>query len=344
MIKRIATALTLAAAAFIVGAMFLPETAYVQRSIDIARPAGTVFTVLNRFEALPAWSPWSSRDPNVEYRFSGPREGVGARLHWSGDPRQVGSGWMEITESLPNSRISSRLFLDHQGEADTTFLIERIAGGSRLTWILEADLLAGQGFFGGVLSRYFGLFFDRWIGADFSTGLSRFRDYVESLPSADFSGLEVDLVEVIPGDMLYVSGSARSGGEELARALADAFREISSFMAAHDIELAAQPMTITRSWDAAEVRFEAAIPAARRDLPATGNVRWGRSPGGLAARVVHHGPYEGMAASYAKLAAWMAAHGLREGRVSWEHYISDPGETPDQDLITHIYFQIADDP
>jgi effector-binding domain-containing protein len=38
----------------------------------------------------------------------------------------------------------------------------------------------------------------------------------------------------------------------------------------------------------------------------------------------------------------MAAHGLQEGTLSWEHYISDPGETPEQDLVTHIYFQLGD--
>jgi effector-binding domain-containing protein len=37
----------------------------------------------------------------------------------------------------------------------------------------------------------------------------------------------------------------------------------------------------------------------------------------------------------------MAAHGLREGPVSWEYYISDPLQTSGDDLITHIYFQIA---
>jgi hypothetical protein len=36
----------------------------------------------------------------------------------------------------------------------------------------------------------------------------------------------------------------------------------------------------------------------------------------------------------------MAAHGLKEGRVSWEHYISDPGQTPAGEIITHIYFLI----
>jgi effector-binding domain-containing protein len=47
-----------------------------------------------------------------------------------------------------------------------------------------------------------------------------------------------------------------------------------------------------------------------------------------------------MSPTYEKLAAYMAVHGLKEGRVSWEHYISDPGQTPAAEIITHIYFLI----
>jgi effector-binding domain-containing protein len=36
----------------------------------------------------------------------------------------------------------------------------------------------------------------------------------------------------------------------------------------------------------------------------------------------------------------MAAHGLVEGRVSWEHYISDPNSTAPAELVTHIYFLV----
>ena len=43
------------------------------------------------------------------------------------------------------------------------------------------------------------------------------------------------------------------------------------------------------------------------------------------------------------MAAFMAVNGLREGRVSWEQYISDPGITPAEDLVTHIYFLVGEE-
>jgi effector-binding domain-containing protein len=75
----------------------------------------------------------------------------------------------------------------------------------------------------------------------------------------------------------------------------------------------------------------------------SGNVQAGKSPGGRAVRVIHRGPYSQMPASYAKLAAYMAIHGLQEGRVSWEQYISNPGQTDPEETVTHIYFMIRDD-
>lgn len=344
MIEKIFYTVVIALALLVGGGLLLPREVHVERSIEIQRPVNTVFTIINRFEAFPAWSPWTGRDPAVEYRFSGPVSGVGARMEWSGDPRQVGTGWMEITESHPNSLVKTKLVLEQQGEAETVFAIERIAGGARITWSFDADLVAGQGHFGALMSRYFGLFFDRWIGGDFESGLSDLKAYVESLPAADFSGLEVQLIDVQATDVLHVSGQGVPGSAAIAGELASAYQEISGFMALNGMDMAAQPMAVSRNEGKGDFIFEAAIPVQRVDIDTTGRVRWGSSPAGRSARLVHRGAYENLPLSYEKLAAWMAAHGYRQGRVSWEQYISDPGKTPADERITHIYFLLEDSP
>ncbi len=344
MIPRVLYAMIAAFVLFAAGAYLLPDRAHVERSIEIGRPVGTVFTVLDRFDAFPAWSPWFERDPDMAYRFTGPVAGAGARLEWSGDPRQVGTGWMQIIESRPNSLVRSRLVLELQGQADTAFHIDRIAGGTRVTWTFDADLVEGQGWFGSLLSRYFGLFFDRWIGNDFETGLDGLKNWVEALPGADFTGLEADLVEVDSVDVLFVPDISGQNGNTVADELAAAYRAISSFMAMNGIERAGQPMAVARAWDEKNFRFSAAIPATRTKTPAEDPVQWGASPSGWAARAVHHGSYDDLPATYEKLAAWMAAHGHSEGKVTWEHYISDPAETAVEDLVTHVYFQLGSPP
>ncbi|MDX2419164.1 MAG: GyrI-like domain-containing protein, partial [Xanthomonadales bacterium] len=101
-----------------------------------------------------------------------------------------------------------------------------------------------------------------------------------------------------------------------------------------------QPMAITRAREDGSYQFDAAIPVDFIPSGLTGNINSGLSPAGPAVRAVHHGGYDQMKHTYAKLAAYMSAHGLRQGQVSWEHYVSDPGSTTPTDMITHVYIML----
>jgi len=310
----------------------------------IERPASTVFTLVNGFETVKTWSPWLARDPLATFEFSGPASGVGARMEWRGDPRLSGNGYQEIIESKPWSLVRNRVNLDQQGEATTYFSIEPAVGGVTVTWGFDSDLTVGQSFMSGLLVRYFGLLFDRWIGSDYELGLSGLKAFAESLPNVDFSDLDVEITEVEPVDILYIQNSGSQDPADIAEVLAKAFREISAFIAMNDVTIAAQPMAITHAGSENGYAFDAAIPIVDKDMTLSGNIRLGNTPAGRAIRAVHRGPYDQMVPVYEKLSAYMGAHGLREGPVSWEQYISDPGETPSEDLITHIYFLLAPEP
>jgi effector-binding domain-containing protein len=47
-----------------------------------------------------------------------------------------------------------------------------------------------------------------------------------------------------------------------------------------------------------------------------------------------------MMPTYEKLAAYMSAHGLVQGDVSWEHYVTDPGNSATQEILTHVYIML----
>ncbi|MGD2128680.1 MAG: SRPBCC family protein [Lysobacterales bacterium] len=384
MFQKMLYAVVIAIAAFVVGGLFLPNEVHVERTIHVDRPAATVFTLLNGFRTFSEWSPWLERDPDAAYRFSGPEEGVGAHMSWSGDPRMVGNGWQEITGSEPNRRVALHMSFENQGDADTSFEIVRAPGGGvTLTWTFDADLSRGQGWLSGLLARYFGLFFDSWIGSDYERGLERFKTFAESFPPADFAGLDVSIVDAKPMDVLYIAVDAGSATEDVAASLAAAYGRITAFMQARGIDRLAPPLAITRAWAPVGYEFDAAIPVVAPEDPAVlsiepgpqevtpenaeaqrlsdsneaeetdtqqgtsesnefRDIRFGHSPSGRAVRVVHRGPYAEMAPTYARLAAWMAVHGMTEGHVSWEQYVSDPAETDPDDLLTYIYFLVGE--
>lgn len=326
--------------AFVAVGQFLPREVHVERSIAVNRPVATVFTLLNSYRTFNRWSPWAALDPAAEYVFSGPDSGVGARMEWRGDPALVGSGWQEITASEPDRRIASHLDFGPQGVADSYFEISGDQLGSRVTWGFDTDVTEGQGFVGALMGRWFGLFLDRWVGTDYEKGLRAFKAFAESLPARDFSGADIEILEVAPHPILFVSGSSSRDPAAVAEALATAYGEVMDYVSLNDVEVTGQPMAITREWNDAGYQFEAAIPVAADTLAPEAGPSLGQSPAGKAVRIVHTGSYADTGVSYEQALAWMAAHGLVEGPVSWEHYISDPGEVPEAELVTHIYFLV----
>lgn len=344
-------------AAFVAGGFLLPSQVHVERSLTVARPPATVFTLLNGFGSFRQWSPWMQTDPNAEYHYSGPESGVGARMSWNGDPALVGEGWQEVVESEPYERVAMDLDFGIQGVAKSVFSINAEPPGSRVTWTFDIDVTEEQSWLGGLLGRYFGLFLDDWVGADFEEGLEAFRGFAESLPEADFAGADIRRLDVEPLRVLSLSGTAEAEPNAAADALAAAFRRITAAMTARGLSLAGQPMAITRGLDAGRYVFEAAIPVEGTAWPASeagddrdsgqekanGDVVDGLSPGGPAVRIVHTGPYDDIDGAYDQLAAYIAAHGLERGELSWEHYISDPANTPPDRIVTHVYIQLAGD-
>lgn len=329
-------------AVFVVTGYLLPTQVHIERSITIDRPATMMFELLNGYRYFNEWSPWADRDPNAEFVISGPESGVGSQMSWIGDPHLVGSGRQEIVASKPYEQIRIKLDFDAQGIADTGFNLEPVGDATKVTWVFDSDLTQGVNFLDSFLARYFGLLFDRWVGGDYEKGLANLKRFAESLPISDFSGLEISRVDVAAQNILYVTTSSSQDPADIAMAMAEAYAEISAFINLAGIGMAGPPMAITRTWEEGAYQFDAAIPVDHIPAELTGRVNAGLSPSGPAVRAVHHGEYDKMMPTYEKLAAYMSAHGLSQGRVSWEHYISDPANTEQQDMITYVYIMLGE--
>ena len=155
-------------------AYILPGKVRVERATVIEAAPDKVFELVNSFENFNRWSPWYERDPDGDYRIEGPGQGVGARMTWASDKPDVGAGSQEIVESVPTRLVRTKLDFGDMGDANAFFQIEpRGDERTHLVWGFDTELGLNP------VSRYFGLMFDRWIGADYEHGLAKLKTLAE---------------------------------------------------------------------------------------------------------------------------------------------------------------------
>jgi hypothetical protein len=161
-------------ALLVVIGLFLPRSTHVERSIETSADAATIYPLVDGFARFNEWSPWAGIDPNTRYAYSGPARGVGARLEWTSENPDVGNGSQEIVAAEPARRVTSRLVFGEQAPATMNLTLAPAPEGTRITWSFDAD------FGWNLLGRYFGLMFDRFIGADFERGLAKLKALAEA--------------------------------------------------------------------------------------------------------------------------------------------------------------------
>lgn len=176
-LKYLALSVLALAAVLLVVGLFLPTSAHVERSIRTTASPATVYGIVNGFQRFNEWSPWAGLDPKTRYSFSGPATGAGARMEWSSDAPEVGSGSQEIVAVEPGRSVTIRLDFTGQSTSTSTMVIEPAAGGSLVRWSFDTD------FTGNFLMRYLGLMFDGMIGADYEKGLAKLKGVAEATPA-----------------------------------------------------------------------------------------------------------------------------------------------------------------
>ena len=333
-IKKALIVIAAVSGLFVVVGLLLPRTAHVQRAIVVDAPPATVFTVLNGFRQFSRWSPWADIDPNAQTTIEGPDVGVGAKMSWSGNA-QVGSGSQEIVESTPYSGIRVRLgFGDFPGDFSATYDVRPAAAGTEVVWGFHAEYGSS------VVGRWFGLFSDRMIGPDYEKGLARLKTFVEQLPKGDFAALKVTAVQTAADPVVLLTVRAANNPNAVGVALGVAFGRLSGFVNAAGLKQSAAPLAIYRAAENGTLTIDAAIPVQPTGTAPSGQVRMAHLPAGPALRAEYQGAHAGLAAARGQLAAYLAAAGLEAAGPAWEQYVSDPAQTPEPQLITHIFVPI----
>jgi uncharacterized protein YndB with AHSA1/START domain len=174
MVKKIAIVVLGLLAALLISAATRPDSFRVERSTSITAPPEDVFPLINDLHRWVAWSPWEKMDPAMKRTHRGATHGEGAVYEWDGNGN-VGQGRMEITESIPPSRIRIKLDFIEPFQAQNTaeFILEDEDDSTRLTWAMY-----GRNSFMAKVMQLF-LDVDGMIGEQFEAGLANLRGLAE---------------------------------------------------------------------------------------------------------------------------------------------------------------------
>jgi len=170
-----AAVLVVVVAALLVYAATRPDSFRIERSAVIKAPPEKIFALINDLHQWTAWSPWEGIDPALKRSYSGAPSGKGAAYAWEGN-NKVGSGRMEILESVPASRIAIKLDFLKPFEAHNTaeFTLAPAGGGTTITWAMSGP--------SPYVSKVMGLVFnmDKMVGGQFEQGLANLKAKTET--------------------------------------------------------------------------------------------------------------------------------------------------------------------
>ncbi|MCS6288124.1 MAG: SRPBCC family protein [Nitrospira sp.] len=174
MLETILVIVVLLVVAVLIYAATRPSTFRLQRSIVINVLPEQVFPFINNFHHWSAWSPWEKKDLTMKKSHGGPPEGEGAVLEWEGN-RDVGTGRMEVLESVPSSKILVKLDFLKPFEAHNRaeFVLVRGAGTTEVRWAMYGP----QPYMMKVMGVFCSM--DKMVGKDFEDGLASLKAMAE---------------------------------------------------------------------------------------------------------------------------------------------------------------------
>lgn len=324
--------------ALVVIGFALPRKHSIEVSTEIDAHPATVFALVNDFRRFMLWAPWADTDPNARFIYAGSLRGEGSIVTWDG--AVIGSGTQTITTSRPFDYVGIVMNPGETGEARSWFRLTPGTGTTVVHWGFETD----HGF--NVVGRYFASMLGGVVARDYEAGLRNLKELAESLPSADFSDIDIEHLIVEPVEIALLPTRSRPEPDATAAALGKAYFEILNFIDDQGLQEAGAPLSISRTFAGAEMLFDAAIPVrgVRDETPRDGpGVKIGKTYGGPVIRVRHTGSYRNLGTTHRKIAAYLAALGIERNGSAWESYVSDPAKVAEQELLTYVYYPVRAD-
>ncbi len=310
-----------------IGAL-LPSHARVERKVELGNPITQVYDTLNGLKKFNVWQPWVALDKQAKYTIEGPEFGPGAKVRWNSYlQKALGQGSIEIVESVPEESVKMALDNNWRGSNKTwTMFIEQNSQTNAVTvrWVVDVD------YGWDILGRYAGLYLNGRVGELMNEGLGRLASFMATVPNADYSQVDVQLVDVAPLQWAFVGVSVPAAPRKWDEAevkMDEAMQEVAQYISKNKLEALGPGRRYINVLGEETNDFSMGFPVAANTAPLVGHVQQAPFYAGRALTTEYRGHRVGLSKPRDMLKAYALTHGYefdRDLAGSWEEWLPDP--------------------
>jgi effector-binding domain-containing protein len=132
---------------------------------------------------------------------------------------------------------------------------------------------------------------------------------------------------------------SRTPIQGLPRLLGESYGKIAGYLAKLGEEPAGAPFAAYHNMDMHDLDVEIGFSVAQ-PIQGKGEIQASQVPGGKLGYALHTGRYGDIAPAYDALTQFVKELGYEPTGVSYEFYLNDPEETPQEQLLTQIVFPL----
>ncbi len=330
----------------VVFAIALPSHGHVERSVTVSSPARQIFDVVDGFRTYPSWTSLTGYDPHVQMAYEGPAMGAGAKVSWTSANETIGSGNYTVATN-PAAEQDKSVTWDVQNnwrgnDKRFSFDIEPSENGktSKVTMAYDVD------FGWNLLARVSGLYLQGDPATQMSFQLSRLQNMLATFPTVDYKDQDIQIKDVAPVPVLFVSTTAKRTLDDVADATNKAMDQINAVIKKEKLTATGPRRTITTNWGDENYDFDVAVPVDRADAQVADPVKAGTGYGGKALETSFTGSAAQLPLMRLVLKAYAYTHGYLfdessegNGRFFDEKTTADPNAGDDQQTY-NVYLPI----
>lgn len=302
---------------------------HIERSILVNKSAKHIFESLINFNEWLFWSPWLIMEKDAQVTVS-----EDARYYeWKGN--RIGEGNMTVLNVQENESIEYDLtFLKPwKSHSKVTFKMDEKGDKTVITWMMDSKLPFFMFWMKNSMEAF--------IGMDYERGLRLLKDYLEN---GEVSSSIKILGQTDFRSVNYVGIRSSCKFDELSKCMASDFGALEGLKNIYPDIIFDKALTIYKKWDikSQNVIYTACltvnkIPADLDQTYTSGNI-----PATKVYTVRHSGSYQHLGNAWATMMNIERAKEFTSNKKisPFEHYVSDPREVPEKNLITDIIFPI----